>query len=250
MVPSTVAGQARPVSKFFRFPHTPHLAWLGEGTPRDDKVLPPAEARSLLTGDVVVEEKLDGANLGISLTSDGTLRFQNRGQYLVQPYSGQFQRLTSWVERNQPAVSGVLGEGQILFGEWCAARHSVAYDQLPDWFLVFDVFDRVRREFWSTSRRDVLAHRAGLQVVPLLFEGHTTLAALKDLVTTAKSRFCSGTIEGLVIRRQSAEWLTARAKLVRSDFVQNIGDHWRRRAIEWNRVQPVSVTASGEQVRP
>jgi len=250
VVPPEVAREARAVSAFFRFPHTAHLAWLGSGTPRDDKLLSSLEARAFLKGSVVVEEKLDGANLGISLASDGTFRFQNRGQYLVQPYSGQYQRLTSWVSRHQSALSETLGEGQILFGEWCAARHSVAYDQLPDWFLVFDVFDRVRREFWSTSRRDVLAHQAGLQVVPLLFEGHTTLAALKDLVTTARSRFRSGTIEGLVIRTQSAESLTARAKLVRSDFVQNIGDHWRRRAIEWNRVQPASMTASGERAGP
>ena len=52
------------MTDFFRFPHTPHLAWLGQGAPRDDKVLTPAEARALLTDAVVVEEKLDGANLG------------------------------------------------------------------------------------------------------------------------------------------------------------------------------------------
>ena len=52
---------------FFRFPTTPHLAWLGGGaTPREDKVLTPTEAAELLAGEVVVEEKLDGANLGWS----------------------------------------------------------------------------------------------------------------------------------------------------------------------------------------
>ena len=39
------------------------------------------------TGDVVVEEKLDGANLGLSLAADNTLRAQNRGQYLAEPRS-------------------------------------------------------------------------------------------------------------------------------------------------------------------
>jgi hypothetical protein len=67
---------------FFRFPHTPHLAWLGEGSPRDDKVLFASEVTALLAGNVVVEEKLDGANVGLSLTPDGGLRAQNRGQYL------------------------------------------------------------------------------------------------------------------------------------------------------------------------
>ena len=74
---------------FFRFPHTPHLAWLGNGTPRDDKVLSPFEANALLAGDVVVEEKVDGANLGFSLGAPGQLRAQNRGHFLKSPHGGQ-----------------------------------------------------------------------------------------------------------------------------------------------------------------
>lgn len=235
------------MTDFFRFPHTPHVAWLGSGTPRDDKVLSPVEVESLLAENVVVEEKLDGANLGISLAPDGMLRFQNRGQYLAQPYPGQFQRLTSWTMRYELALSEALDEDRIVFGEWCAARHSVAYDRLPDWFLVFDVYDRVRSRFWSTARRDALAYELGLSVVPLLFQGHTTLSALKQVLMTANSHFRSGPAEGIVVRKQSAEWLTARAKLVRPNFVQNIGDHWRRRAIEWNRLQPASMTVSGDR---
>ncbi|UJP04955.1 MAG: RNA ligase family protein [Nitrosomonas sp.] len=62
------------MTKFFRFPHTPHIAWLGQSKPLDGKVLSPAEVKALLASDVVVEEKLDGANLGLSLTTDGKLR--------------------------------------------------------------------------------------------------------------------------------------------------------------------------------
>ncbi len=59
------------MSDYFRFPSTPHLAWLAkDGMPRGDKLLSPTEAQSLLSGDVVVEEKLDGANLGLSLSPD------------------------------------------------------------------------------------------------------------------------------------------------------------------------------------
>ena len=80
------------MNDFFRFPHTPHLAWLGEGSPRDDKVLSPVEAAELLEAHVLVEEKLDGANLGFSIGPDGAVRAQNRGQYLIEPYGGQFAR--------------------------------------------------------------------------------------------------------------------------------------------------------------
>lgn len=135
------------MSDFFRFPHTPHLAWLGEGTPRDDKLLSPQETSLFLDGDMVVEEKLDGANLGISSAPDGQLRAQNRGQYLVAPFTGQFSRLKGWLSQHQFAIADKLGDERILFGEWCAARHSIEYDVLPDWFLMFDVYDRTQKNF-------------------------------------------------------------------------------------------------------
>jgi ATP-dependent RNA circularization protein (DNA/RNA ligase family) len=225
------------MSDFFRFPHTPHLLWLGEGTPRDDKVLSAAEAKSLLANEVVVEEKLDGANLGFSLDPDGRLRAQNRGQYLAEPYAGQFARLTSWLAQHDEPLRDVLTPERILFGEWCAARHSLDYDTLPDWFLLFDVYDRNTGRFWSTIRRNTLAKIAGLTTVPALYQGHTTLSALQQKVMNTPSYYRIGqALEGLVMRRESTEWCEARAKLVRPDFTQSIEAHWRRRAIEWNRI--------------
>lgn len=223
--------------KFFRFPHTPHVAWLGEGTPRDDKVLSPTEVSSLLSGAVRVEEKLDGANLGISLDIDGTWRAQNRGQYLHEPYSGQFSRLANWLGIHSWQWRDQVDSNLILFGEWCAARHSLGYDSLPDWFLLFDVYDRQREKFWSAKRRDKLAEALGIAAVPTLFQGKADLKQLKKLVNENASRFRQGPLEGIVIRRDSEDWCEARAKLVRAEFTQVISEHWRSRSIEWNRVQ-------------
>lgn len=225
---------------FFRFPHTPHLAWLGQVPPREDKVLSAAEAKSLLAGEVVVDEKLDGANVGLSLASDGSLRAQNRGQYLAEPHAGQFARLPVWLAERGDAVRSVLTPDLVLFGEWCAARHSLDYSALPDWFLLFDVYERAVSRFWSSPRRDALASSAGLAVVPRVAHGQHTIASLKELVNTRPSSFRQGPLEGLVIRRESALWCESRAKLVRADFAQAIETHWRKRAIEWNRIDPSS----------
>lgn len=224
------------MTDFFRFPHTPHLAWLGTVAPRDDKVLTPAEAQALLESDVVIEEKLDGANLGFSLDGNGALQAQNRGQYLSNPATGQFARLPAWLAQHGDALHAVLEPTLMLFGEWCAARHSLDYDALPDWFLLFDVYDRAAGCFWSATRRDELADLARLRTVPRLAAGRFTLPQLKQLVQTAPSRFRSGLpLEGLVARRDVGDWCETRAKLVRQEFVQAIDSHWRRRAIEWNR---------------
>lgn len=224
------------MTDFFRFPHTPHLAWLGSGEPRDDKVLSPLEANALLAGEVVVEEKLDGANLGISAGVDGKLRAQNRGQYLHEPYSGQFARLPGWLTTHEADLRDALSPNLIAFGEWCAAIHSLDYSSLPDWWLVFDVYDRAADRFWSTTRRDEWAAALGLPTVTIVFRGRTHLAGLKDLLTRAQSRYRTGPMEGLVVRLEQGDWLQARAKLVRAEFTQTINAHWRRRPLRWNRL--------------
>lgn len=224
------------MADFFRFPHTPHLAWLGDGSPRDDKLLAPNEVTGLLAGDVVVEEKLDGANVGFSLALDGHLRAQNRGQYLAEPHAGQFARLPAWLSQHGDALRSALTPNLILFGEWCAARHSLDYVTLPDWFLLFDVYDRIADRFWSSSRRNAMASGAGLVTVPQLLHGKATVQTLKQLVTETASRYRTGALEGVVIRRESVDWCEARAKLVRPDFTQAIDTHWRKRPLEWNRI--------------
>ncbi|GGB36424.1 DNA ligase III [Tistrella bauzanensis] len=228
------------MTAFFRFPQTAHIAWLGTGLPRDDKLLSAEEVARLLDGPVVVEEKVDGANLGLSVDPDtGLIRAQNRGQYLNSPFTGQFERLADWLALHEDRLFDALATDQlILFGEWLAARHSLDYDHLPDWFLAFDVYERATGRFRSTMARDALARQIGLTSVPALFTGHIDgIPSLVDLLHGARSRYRAGPPEGIVIRRQDDTHLIARAKLVRADFTQAIGKHWRRRAIEWNRVE-------------
>jgi hypothetical protein len=45
---------------------------------------------------------------------------------------------------------GAAGQQErILFGEWLAAEHTVCYDNLPDWFLAFDIYDVASQKFYS-----------------------------------------------------------------------------------------------------
>lgn len=92
------------MNDFFRFPHTPHVAWLAAGEPRDDKVLTLADATLLLSEVVVLEEKVDGANRGTSVGPDGEVMAQKRGQYLLHSFSGQFGRLGQWLRLQQDAL--------------------------------------------------------------------------------------------------------------------------------------------------
>ncbi len=227
------------MTDFFRFPHTPHLAWLGEGRPRGDKLLAPHDARDLLSAEVVVEEKVDGANLGFSLDEGGELRAQSRGAHLeLDSPKAQFKPLRRWLAPRADALAAALSPDLMLFGEWCYAVHSVRYTRLPDWFLAFDVFDRARGEFWSVGRRNALAAELGVAVVPQLGAGRFKLPQLKALL--GNSKLTDGPAEGLYVRRDAGDHLVARAKLVRREFVQAIDEHWSKQPLVPNALEGTS----------
>jgi ATP-dependent RNA circularization protein (DNA/RNA ligase family) len=223
---------------FHRFPHTPHLVWLSDSPVREDKVLETAEAELFLTQYIFVEEKIDGANIGFSLDTQGNLQVQQRGEYLRAPYSGQFKPLKTWLTVYGRDLQSILLDYPhlILFGEWCAAKHSVAYTHLPNFFLLFDVYDSKYdsgQRFWSRKRRDELAAVLGLNTVPLVGQGQYNLEQLTSKLCNP-SLYHAGPPEGLVLRQDSELWCRARAKLVRPDFTQSIESHWKTKPIVWN----------------
>jgi ATP-dependent RNA circularization protein (DNA/RNA ligase family) len=230
--------------EFFRFPHTPHLAWLGPGQPRDDKVLAAAEAQELLARELVVEEKIDGANLGFSTSEDGELLAQNRGSYLTEETAhAQFRPLWSWLRARRAQLVDALWPDRMLFGEWCYAVHSVQYDALPDWFLGFDVYDRTTGGFWDTSRRDTLLAELGLHPTPRVATGRFALEGLRGLL--GRSNVGGDWMEGVVVRHEHEGLTTRRAKLVRPEFTQAIDAHWSRGRLVPNRLAAQhEVTAS------
>jgi ATP-dependent RNA circularization protein (DNA/RNA ligase family) len=221
---------------FIRFPRTPHLVWPLDRPPNDDRVLSAAESAAFLVGDVIVEEKVDGANIGLSLDAQGTIRAQNRGSWIERGAHPQFQPLWAWIAARHSVLTEILRPDRILFGEWCFAVHSVRYARLPDWFLAFDVFDCLSERFWSTERRDRLLEATGICRVPRLLAGHTSLAALQEILQSGGSRLGNDALEGLYVRRETTEWLEGRAKLVRSEFLLTIDEHWSSRPLERNKV--------------
>jgi ATP-dependent RNA circularization protein (DNA/RNA ligase family) len=202
------------------------LVWLGEKGPRDDKVLDPLEAEEFLRGPIVVEEKVDGANIGIAFDQSGSPVVWNRGTLLNGRTQPQFEPLWSWLGMHRQNLASSLEERLILFGEWCFAVHSVQYDCLPDWFLAFDVYEITAGRFWSSERRNTLVRSLGLSSVPALGSGNYNLAQLKSLLKSTQSQWGNTQIEGLYLRSEMDGWLVKRAKLVRPEFAQAIDEHW------------------------
>lgn len=227
-----------------KFPRTPHLTWLGQGAPRGDKLLSAPEAREWLARPCLVEEKVDGAGIGFSLGPDGRLRVQNRGNFVLRATAHpQFKPLWSWLSLHESALADALAPGLILYGEWLYARHTVAYDALPNSFLAFDVWDVSAGQFWSVARRNALCASAGIVTVPLLASGVLGLTDLESLMRS--SRFSSGPAEGVYLRWEEHDVLVMRAKLVRRGWVQPDEEHWSKRPIEPNLVPSLREARHG-----
>lgn len=232
-----------------KFPRTPHIFDAGgHAVTRDDLLLGPAEvARFYSGGDVVIEEKVDGANLGISIKqSDYRIYYQNRSHFVCSTSASQWKALGSWERKHAHEIHSMLEPGRhILYGEWLAHQHSLDYDRLPGFFIAFDVYDRREGRFWSrTALREALAEHTTIPMVPSIYTGPVTGPDQLRALCETRSAFRSGDgkyVEGVYLRIDDGDggpWLQLRAKLVRADFVQNIneGTHWTKTRTRLNKV--------------
>jgi ATP-dependent RNA circularization protein (DNA/RNA ligase family) len=219
---------------FFKFPSTPHLSTMPGVDIRGDKVLTKSERDEFLRHELTVEEKVDGANLGISFDAEGNSRAQNRGAYLQLPGSRQWKKLGEWLALRTDVLFEHLSDRYILFGEWCYAQHSIFYDRLPDWFLAFDIYDRESGRFLASARRDRLLAEMHISNVPGLARGRFTYPEIENLLS--QSKLTDQPAEGIYLRFDCGDWLEQRAKLVRFAFIQAIEQHWSRSGIRPNRI--------------
>lgn len=235
--------------ELFRYPRTPHLegSRLQEGDHGHDHV-PYRELRGLR---LVVEEKLDGANTGISFSPAGELLLQSRGHYLVGGgRERQFNFIKAWAQAHADWLLQRLEDRYVMYGETMSKKHSVFYDALPHHFFEFDVLDRRTGQFLSTAARRELLAGGPVLSVPVLYDGlaPARLADLKALLrpSLAKTarwrdafeatvrregldlalawRQCdkSDLSEGLYIKVEADGQTLGRYKWVRADFVQAI----------------------------
>jgi len=221
--------------EFFKYPSTPHLTLLDNIEVRDNKVMSEFEQKQFLQHELVIEEKVDGANLGISFDPRGNIRAQNRGSYLPLPSYGQWKKLKEWLIPRTDSLFDHLSDRYILFGEWCYAIHSVFYDQLPDWFLGFDIYDKHAARFLACSGRDEIFRAIGVSQVPELNRGHFNLDELTQLLS--KSQLSDALAEGLYLRFDQGDWLVQRAKLVCPMLILSVKEHWSRSVMRANRLK-------------
>jgi hypothetical protein len=260
------------VTAIVKYPRTQHLE--GSRLQPGDHDLEAVPFRALRGRPLVVEEKLDGANCGVSFDEDGGLVLQSRGHALRGgAVERQFDLFKAWARCHEPALREVLGRRYVLYGEWLFAKHTVFYDALPHLLHEFDVLDREAGPasapvFLSTERRRALLAPLPIVAVPVLHAGPLDrLADLWALVRPSLHKSprwrealeevarSSGqdvervrqetdpeeTSEGLYVKWEEDGVVRGRYKLIRASFLQRVldsGSHWADRPILENRLRP------------
>lgn len=154
----------------FKYPRTRHLE--GSRLQPGDHDLEQVAWSSLADRHLVIEEKIDGANAGVSFAPDGTLRLQSRGHYLTGGgREKHFALLKTWAASHRESLWQILGSRYLMYGEWVYAKHTIFYDRLPHYFLEFDLLDLETGDFLDTPRRHQMLESSPVTSVPVLCEG-------------------------------------------------------------------------------
>lgn len=245
-----------------KYPRTPHLEGSKEQDDDDLKVVPFDEIKGKF---LIIEEKVDGANCGISF-EDGTMMLQSRGHYLIGNDHLQFDMFKSWAFCMQNQFYAVLGNRYVMYGEWMYAKHTCFYDALPHYFLEFDIYDKELEFFLGTQRRYDMVHDLGIVSVPVLcrrdFENPEDILSFVEeskfktvhmwtrLVEEAEKlglhipQVFDQTdpdllVEGIYVKDETSGAVDGRSKFVRKSFKQQADNgHWMRRPMLPNQLLP------------
>lgn len=243
-----------------KYPRTHHLegSRLQPGD-EDSQNIPFAD---LAGRHLVIEEKLDGANAGISFGGGGRLWLQSRGHFLTGgPREKHFDLFKRWACTHADALRAVLGRRFVLYGEWLYAKHTVFYDRLPHYFLEFDILDTETGAFLATDKRRAMLERTPVASVPVLQTGPCwDMAEVTSLIGPSlykspawreslnaaarahsldpeqiwKETDSSDLMEGLYVKVEEQGRVVKRYKFIRASFLTTVldsGSHWLRRPI-------------------
>lgn len=202
------------------YPRVAHLVG-GRGT-RDDLVLGEGDRQALLDGPVVIEEKLDGANV-VLWVEDHQVKVALRSGEGASDRAGQLGPLRAWIAEHTDPLRTLLDGETAAYAEWLLLTHSVAYDQLPAYLVVLDLWDPATG-FVLVAERDRRCRDAEVACVPTVWKGTPrTVDEVERHFGT--STFGHEPMEGLVVR--TVDGRSPRlAKILRPGFGRIDDDAW------------------------
>lgn len=201
-----------------KYPRTPHLPW-SQGMTDDDKML--QSVMHFEDRQVVVTEKMDGENT--TIYRDGVHARSLDSRDHVSRH---------WVKMFASTIGRNIPEGWRICGENVYAQHSIAYSDLPSYFMGFSIWNENNICLdWETT----LEWFALLEIQPVKtiyggFFDQSLLTKIANGMDLEKS-------EGYVVRVADGfhydDFGTSVAKFVRKGHVQT-DKHWMHSTVTPN----------------
>lgn len=172
-----------------------------------------------------VQEKVDGANMGISWCDGPILR--NRSHILKKGYIKrdtpaklQFRPAWNWLHQHEDdikLISELCYSPVTIYGEWLYAKHSIYYDKLPDLFLAYDIWSVEDREFLSPEIVSELLDKTNIKYIK---SNKITIRSVNDVIklSESKSQYRDGMTEGIVIKTSNGRFVDKCFKVVNKHF--------------------------------
>lgn len=216
-------------TSYTKYPRTFHLPW-SPGTTKDDRVLP--NVSGMLNRDLIITEKMDGENT--TMYSD----FIHARSFNYDSHASRDRIKALWAE-----ICYNIPKGFRICGENLYAKHSIAYDSLDAYFLVFSIWNGNTCLSWTETEE--WCNLLGLKTVPVLAE--EKIFNQEDLIhacAEAQTKNYDHDSEGYVIRPKESftlkEFSTVVGKYVRKDHVQS-SHHWKFETVVPNKLNANST---------
>jgi hypothetical protein len=207
-----------------KYPRTMHLPW-SESVGDDDRVLSTVD--HFVGKEVVVSAKMDGENS--SLYHD---------YFHARSLDGNSHPSQNWVKNFWNSFRHDIPKGWRLCGENLYAQHSLRYEELDSYFLLFSVWNDCNL---CLSWEDTVewADLLNLKLVPVLYRGDFDENIIKALFNESKRQ----TMEGYVVRLAGefpySAFPLSVAKFVRKGHVQTTKHNWRTQAVIPNKMKAI-----------
>ena len=217
--------------KLPEYPKTPHLPFK-PNMAQGDVAVDMTAARIIFEQPVVIEEKIDGASVGIC-AENGNPIIRNRDHILKKGFMRkkkdttakmQFRSIWNYYYEHRKGFEEIFEAGPYsVYGEWMLAQHGLFYDKLPDWFIPYDIFNYEAQEFVSPVISRPLLEAAGFTCPMQHFQGLNSDGDYAQLEAWANAQTPWATeqkAEGLYVKVHNGQYVTKRYKMVREGFVQ------------------------------
>jgi len=88
---------------------------------------------------IIVQEKLDGANVGVALLGDEIIPLSRAGYRAATSPFLLHHYFAAWVAHHQDRFRAILKDGERICGEWLLVAHGTKYDLPHEPFVAFDI---------------------------------------------------------------------------------------------------------------